>query len=167
MPPRLSFCVGVTVEPGCQFSTGSIVDLGELDAGSTRAGTSQFADSTNDENGYTVRALGNTLTSGNRVIDPLDATTESRSGEQQFGINLRQNTTPAVGSDVTGLGTGSPRGDYSFQNRFRFVSGEVIAGSNLPTDFNRYTVSYIANVELGQSAGVYASTIQYIATAQF
>ncbi len=167
VPPHITFCVGITVHPSCQSTNDNLVSLGTLDESTTRTGTSQFAVATNDDGGYNVRFLGNTLTSGNKTIPPMTSSGSSSTGTSQFGINLRQNSQLSIGQEVSGVGSGQPAANYAGANQYRFVSGEVIASSSLPTDFNRFTVSYIANVDAAQDVGVYTTTIQYIATAQF
>lgn len=167
VPPYLTFCVGITVADRCESSTGSYVTLGELSSSATRQGQSQFAAATNYDSGYTVSVLGTTMTSGNKIIDALATPATSQPGASQFGINLRSNTSPVNGLEVTGIGSGVPSADYGIVNQYKFTSGDVIAGSSLPTDFNTYTVSYIVNISDSQSPGLYSTTLQYLAVAQF
>jgi len=167
VPPFLKLCVGLVVAPDCSSISGDSIDLGNLSSQHANSGQSQFATATNDPNGYTVFAVGNTMTSGNNTIQSLDLPTASFPGTPQFGINLRANLIPAVGQDPVGLGTGVPSANYNVPNRFTFVSGDNIASSPLTTNYNRMTVSYLVNVPAGQAPGVYATTVTYIATVQF
>lgn len=167
VPPFIIMCSGVTVAVDCSTSAGDVVDMGELSKVSPNSATTQFAVATNSFTGYSAVIVGSTMTAGNRTIPALSAPAVSSPGVSQFGINLRQNTIPSVGANTDGAGTGFPAGGYSAPNIFRFQSGDTIASSALPTDFNRYTISYLVNVADGQPAGRYASTLTVIATTTF
>lgn len=167
VPPRLTFCVALTVAIDCS-STGTVLsDFGELSESRTATTTNQFAVATNDFNGYDVYFEGSTLTAGNSIVNPLTTRSSSSIGTSQFGFNLRGNSSPSVGSNVTGRGTGQPTTGYNTPNQFKFSSGDLIARSNLSSDYNRFTASYIVNVPDGQPAGVYATTITYLAVVSF
>lgn len=167
VPPYLTFCVGVTVGPSCSSSTGSLVDFGELSEFSTSTVTTQFAAATNDGLGLQVFLNGQTMTSGNNVIPALATQSNSIVGSSQFGLNLVSNSVPSVGANRTGSGTTFPNIGYSTSNQYRFVDGNLVARSTLPTDFNTFTVSYIVNVAEDQKPGFYASTLIYTAVASF
>ncbi len=166
VPPYLIFCVANTVNANCTITEGNYLSFGELSPTTTQAVTSQFAVATNDPAGYVTTVSGVTLTSGNNVIPALTSATPSTPGVSQFGINLKANTTPTVGSNPSGVGTGVPQPNYNTTNSFAFNSGNLVI-STLPSDFNVFTVSYIANVSSGQPPGVYSSTITYITTVLF
>jgi hypothetical protein len=167
VPPFLRLCVGLTVAPDCSSISGDSIDLGILSSKKANFGQSQFATATNDLNGYSIFALGNTMTSGNNTITPSGSPVPSFPGTGQFGMNLRANLIPAVGQDPVGLGTATPTANYNIPNRFMFNSGDSIASSNLTTNYNRMTVSYLVNVPSKQAPGVYATTITYVAVVQF
>lgn len=167
VPPYITFCAALTVTNRCTSAIGSVLDLGVMEHTNTSYGTTQFGVATNYPLGYVVYMSGTTLTSGNNTIPALTTPTVSKTGQSQFGMNLRANTVPSVGSNVSGLGTGLPAANYGIQNRYYFNSGAVIASSIKPTEFNTFTVSYIANVSNAQSAGVYNTTLLYTAVAQF
>ena len=167
VPPYLSMCSGVSVAPDCSSVAGEIVDMGELSKISANSATTQFAVSTNSYDGYSAVIVGSTMTAGNRIIPALASPTLSQPGVSQFGINLRQNSSPSVGANVDGTGTGTPTASYSNANTFRFQSGDTIASSSRSTEWNRYTISYLVNVADGQPAGRYASTLTVIATTTF
>lgn len=167
VPPFLQLCVGITVSPNCSFISGDRVDLGILSNTHASAGTSQFAAGTNSPSGYAVYGLGTTLTSGNKIIPALSITSTSLPGSGQFGINLRANLSPPIGSDPVGIGIATPTPNYNQPNEFTFNNGDMLADSPLPSDYNRMTVSYLANVPASQQPGVYSTTITYQAIAQF
>lgn len=167
VPPYLTFCVGVTVASDCSSATGDIIALGELSSVNSTTATSQFAVATNDPVGYNAYISGGTMAAGNEVIPNLISGTASAVGTSQFGINLRSNSSPSVGANVSGSGTGNPSSNYGTSNIFRYNSGDQIASSPLPTEFNRFTVSYVVNVSRSQKPGIYASSFNFTAVVAF
>ncbi len=167
VPPFMIFCVGVTVAQDCSSTVGSLVNFGELESNKTSFTTTQFAGATNDPTGMQVFLNGQTMTSGNNTIPALAVNSSSATGTSQFGVNLRSNNAPSVGSSRTGPGTMFATTNYDVQNQYRFVDGDVIARSTISTDFTRMTVSYIVNVSEDQKPGIYATTLLYTALASF
>jgi len=167
VPPFLQLCVGISVSIDCAAASGDQVNLGTLSPLAARAGQSQLSGGTNSINGYAVYILGSTLTSGNDTIPALSSPTPSCPGNSQFGINLRANTNPAVGSDPAGPGSTAPTANYNLPNLFMLNSGDAIVTDNLPSDYKRMTVSYMANINNSQPPGVYNTTFTYVAIAQF
>jgi len=167
VPPRLYFCVGVTVDAKCASTVGDQVSFGDLTPVQAAAVTTQFAAATNDPGGYVVYSLGTTMTSGNKTISALNILNPSIAGTGQFGINLRANNNPNKGLNKSGVGAGVVMPNYNTPDLFMFVSGDAIAQATQATDYNVYTATYIANVAPDQPIGVYATTISYMAVAQF
>lgn len=167
IPPFLSFCVGITVAVDCTSTNGNGIDLGIISRSSANSATSQFSAATNDPTGYVVYVLGNTMTSGNNIIPALAAPFPSVPGNSQFGINLRDNSNPNVGTEPFGVGTGVPLANYSFPNFYTFNDGDSIASSTLSSYYTRMTVSYLVNASGSQPPGVYSTTLTYLATVQF
>lgn len=167
VPPYLLFCLGESISGlSCNTATEPFSDIGVLSPLTTGAAQSQLIIATNAENGYTMWALGGTMTSGNNTI-PAMAGGPSQEGVSQFGINLRANTDPIVGQDVAGPGVATVMAGYNQQNQFRYQSGDTLATANAPDDYRKYTVSYIVNVADGQPGGVYSTTLTYITLANF
>lgn len=167
VPPFLKLCVGIAVSNDCTSINGSILDLGVLTTSATKAGTSQFSAGTNSITGYNIYALGTTMTSGNNILPAINPAGFAKSGTSQFGFNLRANTAPGVGQDPQGSGTAVPAAGYNTPNVFKFQNGDIVASSNTPTNFSRMTSSYVVNINSAQPPGVYATTITYLAVAQF
>lgn len=167
VPPYITFCVGITVSTNCSLSTGSFIDLGELSVSQARYASSQMAVSTNDPAGYVVGVHGTTMTSGNKTIPALTTPSYSTPGTSQFGINLRANSSPSIGSNPAGVGTGYVMANYNVPNRFYFVTDTNVAASTLPTEFTRFTVSYLVNISKSQPKGIYNTTNSFIAVAAF
>ena len=168
VPPYLLFCAGNTIQPyDCATAQGNFVDFGELSYLKTSTGQTQLLAATNADYGYTIRVIGTTLTSGINVIPALQSSDIARTGVNQFGLNLRANSTPPTGSDVQGSGSAAVASGYDTPNYFKFVSGDVLASSTTSDSYRLYTVSYITNITKNQPAGIYVSTLQYIALASF
>lgn len=162
--------VGAAVDETLNFSlSDSSVDLGTLTKTSTGVGTSTMTVGTNAATGYSVSYLGTTtLTSGTHIIDAMATAASSTMNSKQFGINLMHNTTPAVGLDKTGTGTGGATTGYDTLNQFKFnTAGDVVASASVPTNDNVFTTSYIANIDSSAAAGMYTTTMTYVMTANF
>lgn len=169
VPPYLTFCTGLEVAIDCSNTSGSFISLGELSKQSANFGTSQYSGATNDPGGFSTTLTGTTMTSGTRLISPLSNPSPSRPGVSQFGVNLRSNSSPNVGKNKSGTGINSSvvTSEYNTPNRFKFEPNQIISLSTLPTDFTRFTVSYVINVSPDQPAGIYSATLTYIAVASF
>ncbi len=172
MPESLIFCVG-TSGTSCANITGSAVSLGIFSPALTNTGTSVMSASTNASFGYTIALAGSTLSSGANTITSMGQQSQngtasaSAVGTSQFGTNLRANSTPPVGANVSGLGTGVVVGGYNVVDNFRYFSGDTLANAGGPVNDNLFTNSYIVNVSPDQAAGVYTATMTYICTATF
>jgi len=165
----LTFCTGISITgQNCGTVTGSLVNLGTGSTTSTSTGTSVMAASTNGPGGYTITVNGNTLQSGSNSIAALGSGGASVIGQSQFGINLAgSNTTPAIGSAITGTGTAAALTNYGTNNNFRFTSGDSVASVVTPTNANTFTISYIANIDGLTPAGSYSTNLTYVATPNF
>lgn len=167
IPPYLTFCAGITVGLQCETANGLNIDLGILKTSQVSTATTQFAGATNDATGYNVSILGTTMTSGNNEISRLAFPSASVAGVQQFGINIRDNSSPNAGHNPEGSGSLSPASSYGLANVFKFNPGDVISSSAIATDYNRMTVTYIVNVKPDQPPGIYSTTLTYVAMASF
>lgn len=143
------------------------VALGTLTTSTTGTGTSTMSVSTNATTGYVTSVAGVTLTSGANTIAALATPTASSQGTSQFGINLKANTTPSVGAEVTGTGSGTAATGYNTADSFKFVTGDTVASASAATNSNTFTVSYIANIAAAQAAGAYSTILTYTTTATF
>lgn len=145
----------------------STVALSTLSTSTPASGTSTMSASTNAATGYNVTVNGTTLTSGTNTITALGSPTASTAGTKQFGLNLVANTTPTVGTNVTGTGSGIAATGYGTTNNFKFVSGDIVASAAVPTNNNAYTISYLANIDTITNPGAYSTVLTYVATANF
>ncbi len=167
VPPWIVLCVGAVVAINCSNQVNDIRSLGNLSPKTTGYTTTQFSVGTNDPGGYNVYVLGDTLTSGNNTIPPLSSLSLSITGAGQFGINLVSNSSPPVGSNPGGIGTGIPTNGYDQPNHYKMQNGDLVATSPLSTDYNLFTVSYIANIDQSQPKGIYSTTMTYLGSAAF
>lgn len=165
----LSFCTGTSgvSTSSCSGATGSTVALGTLNSSTTASGTSQIGVGTNANSGYAVTVNGATLTSGSNTITAIGSATTSSTGSEQFGLNLKDNATPNVGSEVDGSGSGTAESGYDTADNYQFNDGDSVASNSGSDDFNRFTVSYIANIATATEAGDYSATLTYICTPQY
>lgn len=167
VPPILKFCVGLVLANDCSTAEDALIDLGDLTPARVSTGTSQLLAATNADFGLSIAMYGSTMTSGNNIINALDNPTVSAPGNQQFGINLVDNSSPNIGQNPDGIGIINPTSRYGQVNKFAFISGDTIATSPDATDIRKLTASYIVNVPPSQPPGVYTATITYICTAAF
>lgn len=166
VPPYLTFCVGVSVAPDCSSTSGNSINMGELSKTSPNAATSQFAAASNGLTGFFTNVFAGTMTSGNRIITPMFNSGPSLPGTGQFGFNMRANTNPSAGSDPSGIGDSALAPDYNVPNQFVMKSG-VVTSSTVSSDFNVFTTTYVVNVPPDQPAGIYNTSVTYVATASF
>lgn len=168
VPPYLRFCAAVTIVSfDCSTANSFFIDFGELSRSATSKASSQFVVATNAMSGYSITLSGTSLTSGNNVIPGMAAPSGSSPGTSQFGINLRANGNPSVGGEVVGPGTSGASAGYNTPNQFKFAHGDTLVSVGTSNSNRKFTVSYITNISAAQQPGVYATTISYIALANF
>lgn len=169
VPPMLLFCVAQQVDEDCAHTNDVYYsDMGNLSADDTLVTQSQMAVGTNATDGFVITANGTPPAAGTNVIDGAPAPSESTQGTNQFGINLVENTAPSIGHDPEGTWANAVAADdYNQPNKYKFVSGDPIAYSPNVSLFKKFTVSYIINSSPNLRAGVYTTTITYIASGRF
>lgn len=169
VPPMLVFCLAEEVSVGCiDTNENYYTDMGQLNSKSTLTAQSQMAVGTNATAGFAITANGTPMAAGTSVIDSPTTPTESKVGTNQFGLNLVANNAPGVGADPEGaFANALPSPDYSVPNRYKYVPGDVVAFSPNVSLMKKFTVSYILNSSENLRAGVYSTTITYIASGRF
>lgn len=144
---------------------GGTIAMGDLTPTTTGFGSTTFSVRTYLASGYNVYIDGTSLrNSSGHVLTAMATATASQQGIEQFGINLRQNTTPAVGSDVVQVPSstfsfGAPATGYDTVNNFKYVAGSVIASSASSSGETDYTMSAIANVATTTNGGTYGGRL--------
>ncbi len=165
--------VTATVNPTLTFTVGSTsCALGTLSALTPASCFHTIVAGTNAATGYTISYLpATTLTSsgtGTPTISAIGGTAATSStGNEQFGINLKANITPAVGADPSG-GIGAPLSNYDTANNFAFnPAGANIANAAAPSAATTFTVSYLANISALTEAGACATIVTYNIVANY
>lgn len=169
VPPMLIFCMAEVVDEGCaQTNDNYYTDMGNLSADSTLTAQSQMAVGTNASGGFAITANGSPPAAGTNVISAPKVPTTSAKGTNQFGINLVANNEPIVGGDPEGTWANAlPSPDYSVPNKYKYIDGDTVAFSPNVSLMKKFTVSYILNSSPNLRAGVYSTTITFIASGRF
>lgn len=169
VPPMLIFCLAEVVLDDCAGTNDNYyTDMGDLNSNSTLTTQSQMGVGTNASGGFAITINGTPPAAGTNVIDAPKTPTESTPGKNQFGINLVANNQPTVGSDPEGIWANAvPSTDYGIPNKYKFVSGDVVAYSPNVSLMRKFTVSYILNSSPNLRAGVYSTTVTFIASGRF
>jgi hypothetical protein len=163
-------------DPFLQMSVNtSLVDLGVLDSTSTKTGNANFTVRAYTNSGYTVvTASQPPKTSTGVTLSPMTSQGASTVGTEQFGINLRANTSPATfGADPTlqpdsSFADGHAATGYSTVNQYKYSAGDVIAQTNTSGwGQTTYTISYIANITGLTRAGAYSMTHDLVVVATY
>ncbi|MBP9761697.1 hypothetical protein KBD11_01360 [Candidatus Saccharibacteria bacterium] len=150
----------------------SSVDLGVVRTSTTGSDFASFSVKSYLASGYVVQIVGPTPTYDGYAIAGLAVPTASTQNTEQFGINLRLNTTPLIGAEPVQIpdssfsfGTYGP--GYGTVDNYKYVSGDVIAQSTKSSGYTNYTIAYIMNVGGLTPAGEYRADQSIVATATF
>ena len=134
----------------------------------TLTAQSQMGVGTNASGGFAITVNGTPPAAGTRVINAPIAPTSSIQGTNQFGINLVANNSPSVGHDPEGpFANAFPSPGYDQPNEYKFVDGDTVAYSTNVSLVKKFTVSYILNSAPDLHAGIYSTTITFIASGRF
>jgi hypothetical protein len=169
VPPILIFCMAEQVTPDCaEIGDTTYTDMGTLSTTDTLRATTQMGVGTNASDGFVITVNGTTMAAGTRVINELTTPTASEPGKMQFGLNLRANANPAVGSDPDGDSANAvPMPNYDTPDKFMYKDGDIVAASPNVSLIRRFTVSYIVNAPASLRAGTYTTSLTYICTGRF
>jgi hypothetical protein len=146
------------------YVTGGSTDLGDLSSSSTATTTSTFYVRAYLASGYSVVIASDPPSYGVEQIEPLTTQTASSAGTEQFGINLKANTSPTTfGADPSqapdssfGFGYAAP--GYDTANVYKYAKDDIIAKSDKSSGRTDYTISYIYNISSLSPAGTYIFT---------
>ncbi|MBA3757479.1 hypothetical protein H0X09_01275 [Candidatus Saccharibacteria bacterium] len=165
-------------EPFLEFGVDtSVVDLGTLDTTVAKTGTANFHVRAYINGTYTVKTISPppSITSGGTyTLAGMGTQGASVAGTEQFGINLKANTSPAAfGAEVAPqpdatFAFGQAGTGYSVANQFKYVAGDTIAQTTTSGwGLTNYTISYIANIGLLTPAGSYSVLHDLVVVATF
>jgi hypothetical protein len=188
---ELAFSVGTTVTPpgnACApFSDNGALQLGDtngvLSPILAYAGHSYFRVSTNATHGLAVEYSGNTLTNGSNSITAIGTTAaNSVPGTPQFGLAIDTSDTES-GSGYSfnylvastsptnyslGAGTISTGGSAYFAfTATSMTTPQIIASSPSIIVCDTGSVRYLGNIAFATPAGIYTTTITYIAVPTY
>ncbi len=168
---------GTPGEPSIAVTvSNTTVDLGVLNISGTAAASSNFTVTSYLTAGYIVRINGNPPTNstglGTHSLTPLNAPNPSIPGEEQFGINLVANSEPGIGANPVQypddtFAYGEPEIGYDQEDYFKYVSGDIVAKSEVETGQTYYTMSIIANIAANTPGGRYQTVLVVQAIATF
>lgn len=164
-----------TSEEYLEFSVSSTdVDLGVLTNSTTGTGSATFYVRSYLAQGYTVTQTSDPPTIGGGVtLAPMASQAASSVGTEQFGINLKANTSPttfgaeAVQVPDSSFSFGYAATGYQTANQYKYVKNDIIARADSSSGQTTFTVSYIANVTLLTEAGSYVMEHDLVATSTF
>jgi len=186
----LTFCVYTGANCG---SGGSNVTLGDNHGVLSTSGpfvdkTTKYDVATNASSGAIVRLKGDTLKSGSNSITATGAGATSATGTSQFGLcsyestgsNLTVSTSPTDYTGVTGgtclgttqsAGTGTPGGDNGATFAFNTTNTNTTFGEKLATEsagaISTGVIPFIGNISATQQAGIYTTTLIFVATGTY
>jgi hypothetical protein len=194
---RIVFCVYTTgTGNNCTTKSGDAITLGDnngvLDPVGPYVDTSaKYTVSTNAASGVAIRMRGTTLTSGSNTIAPNASPATSAAGTEQFGLCTYESAsvvggqlTPATkyngttGGACAGTtqtaGTNTPGGtngatfafDPNTTDGTLSTYGDIIA-NKVAGDFSTGTLVFVGNVSNATEAGIYTTTLSFIATGTY
>lgn len=139
----------------------SSINFGQLSTAVTATATSSFSVLNYTAHGYAVFTIGNPPSISGHTLAGMSSTGPSSTGTEQFGINLKANTSPVTfGANAVQVPSGSfsfgaASTGYNSTNNFRYVAGEQVAESLQTSGETDYTISYIVNAANTTPAGQY------------
>lgn len=146
--------------------TGTSVNLGLLDPATTAKGSVGFSVKSYLASGYNVYIGGTSpkIKTNGHVLAPMTTATTSQPGQEQFGINLKQNTIPVIGTDPVQVPSsvfsfGVPAAGYNTANTYKFIAGDLIAQSASSSGQTDYTMAVIANIGTITDGGLYTGRL--------
>lgn len=154
-------------------------NIGYLSTSSSTTTTSSFTVKSYLSTGYVVMNASDPPRSSGvsphtlNAMSPAGLGTQAPSpGTEQFGMNLRDNANPNVGTDPAQspdatFSYGSASAGYSTPDQFRYKKGDVIANSIRSTGVTTYTVSYLFNISTLTPAGQYNFNHDIVATPTY
>lgn len=155
----------------CTVNSGSL-NLGALSTSVTVTGTASFSVLNYTAYGYNVTILGNPPNNGAHSLNALASNASSATGTEQFGINLKDNSTPDIGAEAVQVPSGSfsfgaAATNYNIADSFRYVSGETIAQAPKSSGQTDYTISYIINTSIDTPGGNYLGNQTLLCTGTY
>ena len=163
-----------TEVPFLEFVVNAVnVDLGTLTTASASTGTATFTVKAYLASGYVVSTISDPPTNASYTMANMPATASSSPGTEQFGINLRSNTSPnTAGADPVQLpdasfSFGQVSTGYDTPNQYKYVKNDTIAYSDKSSGITQYTMTYLMNIKSTTPGGIYVMNHNLVATGTF
>lgn len=155
----------------CGVNSGSL-NFGALSTSATVSSVATFSVLNYTSYGYNVSLIGNAPTNGSYSLTALSSNSSSVIGNEQFGLNLKNNNTPDIGSEPVQVPSstfsfGSPTANYGIVDSFRFVPGETVASATKSSGQTDYTLSYIINTSTTTPGGKYSGSQTLLCTGTY
>ena len=136
-------------------------NLGVLSTETTATKTTTVRIKSHLSDGYVLQVVGDAPKFNGHSLKTPQTPTLSKAGDEQFGINVAQNTAPSVGTAPVQVPAGqalfgAANENYKLSNKFMYLSGDVIAHSLTESGETNYTVSMIVNIASNTPAGRYS-----------
>jgi hypothetical protein len=150
----------------------SSVNLGALSTSATKTGTAAFSVSNYTSYGYIVQLMGTSPNNGSHVLAGMNTPAGSQTGQEQFGVNLKDNNSPDIGAEAvqvpdSSFSSGAAASGYNSVNNFKYISGDTIAQASQSSGRTDYTISYIANMSINTPGGSYSSNQTVVVTGTY
>lgn len=161
-----------TDQPILEVAVNGNVDFGTLSTNAAKTGTAGVQVRTYLASGYNMIIAGPPPTYGGESLNPMSAGTASNPGTEQFGLNLRNNSSPNIGTDPVQVPDGSfsyglPTADYNTPDEFKYADGDTIAYSDSSSGQTNYTLSMIANMSNLTAGGRYTTKLSIVVVPVF
>lgn len=159
-------------DPILEVAVNGDVDFGLLSTEHTATGTVNVQVRTYLASGYNMIIRGTAPNYAGEALDAMSAGDEAETGKEQFGINLRNNSAPNIGTDPVQVpdntfSFGLPTADYNTPNQFKYLNGDTIAYSDSSSGQTNYTLSMIANMAELTDAGRYETKLSIVIVPVF
>jgi hypothetical protein len=145
----------------------STINFGALSTSATATANSTFSVINYTSYGYAVQTIGPPPKTGNYNLTGMTSAGPSQTGTEQYGINLRANSSPiAFGSNPSG-GFGVAASGYDAPDNFKYVEGETIASAPKSSGETIFSISYIVNASSNTRGGSYTGTQSLVCTGTY
>lgn len=147
-------------------------NLGILSEDTTATATNTLSVRSYLSSGYVVQLVGTPPKINAHTLTNLSVPTASQAGTEQFGVNMRQNTSPSVGAEAVqfpdetfAYGLAAP--NYGTQNLFAYNDKDIIAQSDQASGRTDYTLSIIVNISPNTPAGLYTTKLHAVVVPMY
>jgi hypothetical protein len=149
------------------------VNFGALSTSVATTRTSTFSVLNYTSHGYSVYTIGSPPSNSGHTLSGMTPAGASQVGTEQYGINLKANTSPTtfganpVQVPSSDFSYGAAATNYNTANNFRYVAGEKIAEATQSSGQTNYTISYIVNVATTTPGGSYTGSQSIVVVATY